>query len=79
MVSVTTGEVLIEVLTSKTIFSYAESQDAFRFIEAGTELVEIEVGYTTNESGTIALEKAVEAAVLEIINIGYDRSYWKYE
>jgi curli production assembly/transport component CsgG len=79
MVSVTTGEVLIEVLTSKTIFSYAESQDAFRFIEAGTELVEIEVGYTTNESGTIALEKAVEAAVLEIINIGYDRSYWKHE
>ena len=79
MVSVTTGEVLIEVLTSKTIFSYAESQDAFKFIEAGTELVEIEVGYTTNESGTIALEKAVEAAVVEIINIGYDRSYWKYE
>ena len=23
--------------------------------------------------------KAIESAVLEIINVGYDRSFWKYE
>ena len=79
MVSVATGEILIEVLSQKTIFSYGKSEDVFRFIEMGTELVEIELGNSRNESTTIALMKAIEGAVLELINIGYDRSFWKYE
>ena len=79
MVSVATGEVLLEVLSQKTIFSYGKSEDVFRFIEAGTELVEIEMGNSRNESTTIALTKAIESAVLEIINVGYDRSFWKHE
>ena len=79
MVSVATGEILIEVMTEKTIFSYGKSEDIFRFIEAGTELVEIEMGNSRNESTTIALMKAIESAVLEIISVGYDRSFWKYE
>jgi len=76
MVSVATGEILIEVLSQKTIFSYGKSEDVFKFIEMGTELVEIELGNSTNESTTIALMKAIEGAVLELINIGYDRSFW---
>ena len=52
MVSVATGEVLIEVLSQKTIFSYGKSEDVFRFIEMGTELVEIELGNARNESST---------------------------
>ena len=79
MVSVATGEILIEVMTEKTIFSYGKSEDVFRFIEAGTELVEIEMGNSRNESTTIALTKAIESAVLKIINVGYDRSFWKHE
>jgi len=79
MVSVATGEILIEVMTEKTIFSYGQSEDVFRFIEVGTELVEIEMGNSRNESTTIALMKAIESAVLEIINVGYDRSFWKHE
>jgi len=79
MVSVATGEILIEVMTEKTIFSYGKSEDVFRFIEMGTELVEIELGNSRNESTTLALMKAIESAVLEIINVGYDRSFWKYE
>jgi len=78
MVSVATGEVLLEVLSQKTIFSYGKSNDAFRFIEAGTELVEIELGNARNESSTIALMKAIEGGVLEIINQGYDKKYWLY-
>lgn len=35
MVSVATGEILIEVMTEKTIFSYGKSEDVFRFIEIG--------------------------------------------
>jgi curli production assembly/transport component CsgG len=79
MVSVATGEILIEILSQKTIFSWGKSQDVFKFIEQGTELVELEFGYTENESGTIALQKAIEGAVLELINKGYERGFWKYE
>ena len=76
MVSVATGEVLLEVLSQKTIFSYGKSEDVFRFIEANTELVEIELGNARNESSTIALMKAIEGGVLEIINQGYNKGFW---
>lgn len=79
MVSVATGEILIEVMSQKTIFSYGQSQDVFRFYEMATELVEVEIGSASNESTTIALMKAIEGAVLQLIKIGYDRGYWKYE
>ena len=76
MISVATGEVLLEVLSQKTIFSYGKTNDVFRFIEMDTELVEIELGNARNESSTIALMKAIEGGVLEIINQGFDKGYW---
>ena len=76
MVSVATGEVLLEVLSQKTIFSYGKSEDVFRFIEANTELVEVELGNARNESSTIALMKAIEGGVLEIVETGYDKGFW---
>ena len=76
MVSVATGEVLLEVLSQKTIFSYGRSEDVFRFVEAESELVEVELGNASNESSTIALMKAIEGGVLEIINTGYDKGFW---
>jgi curli production assembly/transport component CsgG len=79
MVSVNTGEILIESSKTKTIYSHGSSQDVFKFIEAGTELVEIEFGAAKNESHTIALQKSIESAILEIITVGYDRGYWKHE
>lgn len=77
MVSVATGEVLIDVLVTKELYSYGQSQDVFRFIEAGTELVEIEMGDTQNEITTIGLLRAIESGVLEIIKIGYDKGFWE--
>ncbi len=79
LVSVSTGEVLTETLVSKSIISTSISQDIFRFIEEATELVEIEGGVAENESVSIALQKAIETGVLNIINIGIDRGYWEYE
>ena len=79
LVSVSTGEVLMETTVSKNILSTSVSQDVFRFIEMGTELVEIEGGIAENESGSIALQKAIEAGVLNLIKIGINRGYWKYE
>ena len=75
-VSVSTGKVLTEVLTTKTILSVALSQDAFRFISSGTELIEIENGMVENESVNIALQSAVETAVLETIKLGVKNNLW---
>jgi curli production assembly/transport component CsgG len=77
LISVSTGEVLIEVLVSKSITSASISQDIFRFIEQETRLIEIEGGVAENESTSIALQKAIEEGVLEIIKVGFIRGYWK--
>ena len=79
LVSVSTGEILIETAVSKNILSTSISQDIFRFIEQGTELVEIEGGVAENEVGSIALQKAIEAGVFNLIEIGIERGYWEYE
>ena len=79
LVSVSTGEILMESAVSKNILSTSISQDIFRFIEQGTELVEIEGGVAENEGGSIALQKAIEQGVLNIIKIGIERRYWEYE
>jgi curli production assembly/transport component CsgG len=76
-VSVSTGKVLIEVLTTKTILSVSLNQDVFRFISDNTELVEIENGIVENESTNIALQNAIETAVLETIKIGEQKNYWR--
>ena len=76
-VSVSTGKVLTEVLTTKSILSVALSQDAFRFVSNDTELVEIENGMVENESVNIALQNAIETAVLETIKLGLDKNLWR--
>ena len=60
LVSVSTGEVLIEVLTTKSILSVGLSQDIFRFLDESTRLIEVEGGVSANESTSIALQKAIE-------------------
>ncbi len=79
LVSVSTGEVLIEVLVSKTITSAGISQDIFRFVDNNTRLIEVEGGSVENESTSIALQQAIEEGVLQIIKTGITRGYWEYE
>ena len=76
LVSVATGEVLLDVISTKTILSTAYGGDVFKFIEQGTELVEIESGVTQNESVSIATQRAIEAGVLELIRHGNDKGFW---
>tara|TARA_B100000497_G_scaffold69984_1_gene78703 strand:- start:603 stop:1439 length:837 start_codon:yes stop_codon:yes gene_type:complete len=78
-VSVSTGKVLLEVLVTKTILSASIDQDVFRFITDSTELVEIENGLVRNESINIALQTAIETAVLQTIKEGATRGYWNVE
>ena len=75
-VSVTTGKVLMEVLVSKTILSASLDNDVFRFVADSTELVEVEGGVVRNESVNIALQAAIEPAVLQTIKEGIEYKYW---
>ena len=76
IVSVSTGEVLLENLTTKTILSVGLSNDFFRYIADGTKLVEFETGNAMNESKSIALQSAIETAIVNIIEQGIERGYW---
>ncbi len=76
-VSVSTGKVLLEVLVTKSVLSASISQDVFKFYSNNTELVEIESGIVENESVNIALQAAVETAVLETILEGLELGYWE--
>ena len=76
-VSVSTGKVLIEVLVTKTIMSASLDNDVFRFISENTELVELEGGAVKNEPMSIALQMAIETAVLETIREGVKNNYWR--
>ena len=75
-VSVTTGKVLMEGLVSKTILSASLDNDVFRFVADSTELVEVEGGGVRNESVNIALQAAIETAVLQTIKEGVEYNYW---
>lgn len=79
LVSVLTGRVMLEQTVTKTILSVGTNQDAFRFVKNKTELVEIENGNVENESVTIALQSAIEEAVLRIIEKGFKEKFWSYD
>jgi len=51
--------------------------DIFRFVSDSTELIEIEGGAVKNEPTSIALQMAIETAVLETIKEGVENNYWR--
>ena len=78
VILVQTGEVLLNVTVSKSILSARTSNDFFRFIEEGTELVEIETGYSENEAIGYATRTALETAVYQLVIDGLDKQLWDY-
>ena len=77
IVSVSTGKVLLSVATEKTIASHRSGVDVFKFFDMGTKLVEAETGYSVNEPVNYAVRSAIEAGVIELINEGEIRKFWK--
>tara|TARA_R110000737_G_scaffold1098_1_gene3267 strand:+ start:614 stop:1369 length:756 start_codon:yes stop_codon:yes gene_type:complete len=76
---VQTGEVLLNVTVSKSILSARTSNDLFRFIEEGTELLEIETGYTENEAIGYATKSAIEKAVHQMVIDGLKMELWDFD
>ncbi len=77
-VLVQTGEVMLNTTVSKTILSAGVSRDVFKFTELGTELVEIETGYTQTEATGYATRAAIETAVYSLIQEGLEKQLWDF-
>ena len=79
LVSVSSGEVLLAISSEKTILSSRMSATVFRFLDVGTKLLEIEAGYTENESVSYAVRKAIDKAVYDMIGMGIKQGLWKFK
>jgi curli production assembly/transport component CsgG len=79
LVSTSTGEVLISVATTKTVFSASINGTALVFVNNGTRYGEAEIGTANNEPVTIALRAAIDAAVIETVKQGEIKGYWKFK
>jgi len=79
LVSVNTGEVLLAVSTEKTIWSTRLSASVFKFIDAGTTLMEMEAGFSENESVSYAIRKAIDKAVMDMITAGAEQKLWEFK
>ena len=76
-VSVKTGEVLASVTTEKAIASVAVAGNAFRFVTFNN-ILEADVGFTSNEPGLLALRQAIEKSVYALILEGADIGLWTF-
>lgn len=78
-VSVATGEVLVTVNVAKTVYSFMDKAGVLRFMEAGTRSLELETGSATNESMNKAVQLAIHAGVVELIQQGAAKGHWKFK
>jgi curli biogenesis system outer membrane secretion channel CsgG len=69
---------MINTMVSKTILSAGVSRDVFRFIEMGTELIEVETGYSQNEAMGYATRATIEEAVYSLIQKGLEQQLWDF-
>lgn len=78
-VSVNTGEVLTTVTVTKTVLSYMDKLGILKFVSDGEKAIEMETGFSINESINKATDLAVKAAVVGTIQEGVRKGYWSYK
>lgn len=78
-VSVATGEVLVTVNVSKTVISFQDKAGVLKFYDLGTRSLELETGKATNESMNKAVQLAIHAGVVELIQQGAVKGHWKFK
>ena len=79
LVNVQTGEVVISIVVEKTIISGETGGDIFKYFDADTLLLELEVGVARNEPVTFAVRKAIEKGIVELIKEGDEKGLWKIQ
>ncbi|BBF92195.1 hypothetical protein BLTE_08800 [Blastochloris tepida] len=77
VVSTKTGEVLLSVVSHKTIVSIAVRGGAFKYV-AIDKILDAEAGFSTNEPKQIAVQQAIEKAVYAMIVEGAARNVWSF-
>lgn len=76
-VSVKTGEVLTTVTARKAIASVLLRASFFKFVSFD-DILEIEAGFTHNEPGLVAVQKAIEKGVYGLIMQGAEAGLWSF-
>jgi len=79
LISVNSGEILLTTAVSKTIYSTAHNVGVLKFVDAGTQALELENGAALNEPTTYAVRVAIEQAVYEMIVTGERKGLWKFK
>jgi len=74
-VSVQTGEVLVSTTTTKQIYSVQVRGGVYKFVEP-TELLEIELGQSRNDPGSLAVREGIELAVYSLTVDGVRQGLW---
>ena len=74
-----TGETISNITVKKEILSASVSRDVWRFWEQGTELIELETGYTQTEATGYAIRSAIELGLYKLIEEGKSQKYWDYD
>ena len=78
-VSVNTGEVLTTVTVTKTVLSYMDKLGVLKFVSGEEKAIELESGFSINESINKATGLAVKAAVVGTIREGARRGHWNFK
>lgn len=74
-IDINSGQILHSVSTTKTVYSTQLTSGVYKFISYKS-LLEAEVGTTLNEPVQIAVQEAIEAAVVNLIAEGIDNKSW---
>lgn len=76
--SVRTGQVLLSVVANKKILSYGIDGNVYRYVTFN-RLLQAEAGVTHNEPGSLAVEQAIQQAVMTFIVEGAARGLWAFK
>jgi curli production assembly/transport component CsgG len=76
-ISTKTGEILVSVVSHKTILSVGVKGSVFKFV-AIDKILEAEAGFTHNEPDQLAVQQAIEKAVHAMIVEGAARRIWAF-
>ncbi len=77
-VSTSSGRILKTVHASKTMLSQKLDMGIFRFVSL-KRLLEAEMGYTYNEPSFVAVQEAIDKAVLALIVEGVEENLWELQ
>ncbi|MEE7459802.1 curli production assembly protein CsgG [Methylorubrum populi] len=77
VVSVQSGQVLLSVTTTKTIYSVLLASSLYRFV-ALDRIAEAEAGFSRNEPTQLAVREAIELALYSLIMEGAEKKLWSF-